>query len=270
VWRLVVLLNDHRDKTNSMQAKTALDCSYRNEPQYLEAISVIRNTDVARDLDLFNQYRCEDMIKVFMDGIKRDPTYPSNYVFIGYIYRFKKDYEEALKWFLRGVNVDVKFKAVDEFNEGYKEVRRMRTIDKGPRNDEINKIIDAFVAQFSHTNPNQAVNFLHLDDAEIDQWVESDIREIIRIVREEKIGLILQNYPKQMRVNSILPGIAHDLDVTFVDNYSIFQDKISQGMDRQDLFIADGHCNARGYGLMAENVFDKIVTGYSLRRGGQN
>ena len=43
-----------------------------------------------------------------------------------------------------------------------------------------------------------------------------------------------------------------------MDNYKIFREKIVGGMREEELFVPDGHCNANGYALMAENVFQEI------------
>ena len=57
-------------------------------------------------------------------------------------------------------------------------------------------------------------------------------------------------------------AIADELRVPFVSNFKVFQEKISLGMAEESLFVLDGHCNGRGYGLMAANVFNEIVREY--------
>ncbi|MEI8011965.1 MAG: hypothetical protein WCI27_05725 [Candidatus Omnitrophota bacterium] len=114
-------------------------------------------------------------------------------------------------------------------------------------------------AQFSRQGQVESVAFVSPSEAEIDQWIKSDMREIVKVIQEENIGLIVQNYPRSTHVNLILLDIANELRLPFVDNYSVFQKKMLQGAAEQDLFVPDGHCSAAGYGVMAENVFKKIV-----------
>ena len=98
-----------------------------------------------------------------------------------------------------------------------------------------------------------------LSESEISKWVGSDIKEIVSIIKQQKIRLIIQNYPIAWPVNSTLSRVAGILQVPFVDNYSVFKKKIAQGVPKEYLFVPDNHCSARGYGLMAENVYNKIM-----------
>ena len=127
------------------------------------------------------------------------------------------------------------------------------------RQSTINRKIDEFLALSQRRHPDQVIDFVGLKSSEVLSWVESDLKEIVRVIQEKKIGLIIANYPKPLDANSILFRVAGRFNLPFIDNDSIFQDKIRQGVRDQDLFVYDGHCNARGYGLMAENVLDKIT-----------
>lgn len=71
----------------------------------------------------------------------------------------------------------------------------MKGLKKGVHNDDINKKIDAFVRDFTTAHPDHVWNLVSLSDEEISSWVESDVREIIRIVRGKNIRIIWQNYP---------------------------------------------------------------------------
>ena len=123
----------------------------------------------------------------------------------------------------------------------------------------MSKKLDDFIDQWHLNHHGHVFNLFLLNDFEVSQWVESDVKEAVGIIRQQRVQLIMQNYPVCLPVNSTLLKIAESLKVAFVDNYSVFQKKIAQGTPKEQLFVPDAHCNANGYGVMAENVFDKIM-----------
>ena len=58
------------------------------------------------------------------------------------------------------------------------------------------------------------------------------------------------------------------IGIPFIDNYAIFQAKLKQApLKREDLFIGDGHCNAAGYNLIAENVYKVLIENKMIHGG---
>ncbi len=110
----------------------------------------------------------------------------------------------------------------------------------------------------SQSDPGQSYNFRNLKENEVLQWVASDLDEIVNILQQSKISLVVQNYPMDFSVNFILSRISGKFKLLFVDIYSIFQEKMANGIDQRDLFVLDGHCNAKGYGITAENDYKRI------------
>ncbi len=193
-------------------------------------------------------------INCFESNISDNPHFPLNYSNIGQIYLQQQNYKEALKWFMKTVEADPS----SRINPGYSLIRNIRNIP-GKKNVEINIQIDAFITQFKKKDPVNAKNFLLSSDDEIGRWVESDVKEIIRVSRQRGIKIILQDYPMAHPVNRILYKIALETGVPFVNNHDVFKEKMMHGMAKQDLFVPDGHCNANGYGVMALNVYNKIM-----------
>ena len=96
-------------------------------------------------------------------------------------------------------------------------------------------------------------------DSEIKQWIISDIGEIIKICKKNKINIILQDYPIQENVSDMLYNIAQVNSVPFVSNYHEFKQLLNRGPNEKEYFAFDGqHCNAEGYAIIARNIFDKI------------
>ncbi|MFH0753827.1 MAG: hypothetical protein V2A70_04615 [Candidatus Omnitrophota bacterium] len=266
VFRLGLLLADNirqKDRRPVRGRLVSADHRYRSDDAYRQATKFIRKTAIDLSMDPSTKVdvqQCQAALKVLMSVVSMDPGHPSNYVFIGYIYRFQKDYEEALKWFIKGVGVDPEFRTFDEINEGYKEIRDMRSEDKGLANDALNKKIDDFIQVFERDHPQQAVNFSILSKDEILAWVESDILEIVRVIQQHHVALVVQDYPLAIPENEVIMRVVMENNLQFLDYIKIFQDKISGGLKREDLFVPDGHCNDRGYGLMAESLYRKIIS----------
>lgn len=103
---------------------------------------------------------------------------------------------------------------------------------------------------------------LNIKTAAIDQWVSNDIEKMVDICNQRKIQIVLMNYPTLNKssisnsVNQVLSDFAIKNNIVFVNNTQLF-DTITT--DRLSYFISDGHCNDKGYMLMAQNIFKILV-----------
>jgi lysophospholipase L1-like esterase len=256
VYRLGMLF----DYNKRQRGKQAVSPAYQKEEKYLKAVKFRRSIEFLEN-PLVAPEQAEEGIRLFTEAIRRDPDQPQNYYEAGFLYGTQKKYEEALKWYYKSLTValgcaDGRHWTVNAFRR----IREMKKSYKGPRNEGINKKIDALICLYNRRHPGQNFNFAGLKDAEISEWVRSDMNEIVRIIQQGNVRVIVQNYPKEFPVNAILSDLCGKLRLPFVDNYSAFQDKMAHGTGEQDLFVPDGHCSAGGNRLTAENVFDKILT----------
>ncbi len=85
-----------------------------------------------------------------------------------------------------------------------------------------------------------------------------DLQEMIKICKEKKITVIICNYAS--RANPLLARAHKELSFIhncyFVDNQSFF----SSLSDDRDYFYRDGHHpNDKGYGIIAENIYNCIL-----------
>lgn len=94
-------------------------------------------------------------------------------------------------------------------------------------------------------------------------WLSHDFGKIIGVCRKKGIPVLMQNYPvKDKSLAHYMPQrydeIAGKNLVALVDNYPVFKKLTAEG---RKLFNTDpfGHCNAEGYGVMAENVAAAII-----------
>jgi tetratricopeptide (TPR) repeat protein len=221
-----------------------------------------------------------------MKGIEVDPSVSGNYHGVGYIYREQGKYEEALQWFRKGIEVDPSNsynyhgigwvyadqnnynEALKWFKEAIKRSPNDRSIYDGislfyQKQDRYDEIAD-FFNDLKKDNPdlvNCVKIFQKKDniDKEITNWIANDIEEVIKICIEKEIKIILQSYPIRQRASFVLEQIAGKHSLPFVDNYSILQKMIlANGDNMSDYFVLDGHCNSRGYGIIVENIYDKM------------
>ena len=110
---------------------------------------------------------------------------------------------------------------------------------------EVKEIIDT-LAQFA-TNMDIPVKILR-----------SDLIETHRIAMNYGIDLILMTYPCGMGVvDDTIRRLSKELDIVLVDNQKIFEERLKIEQ-KEELFIDDGHCNAKGYELIAKNICDVL------------
>jgi len=256
VYRLLCLLANNLKNKNNIQVRNyevrEQVCSeFAGELQKL-------NKDIVVDKE-----KVSEAVSCFKKGITLYPDDSRNYDCIGLIYFLEGSYEEALKWFIKAVesNLDLEVKGG---NKGYEHIRLLRGEFKGAKNNEINKKIENFIQKVEKNRPGDSENLLFLTEKEMSCWLKSDIKEIAGILQKDNIKIILQNYPFDPYVgarfiDSILRKVANDLNIPFVDNELIFLEMMNKGAKRDDCFSPDYHCNARGYEIMANNVYNKII-----------
>ncbi|MDD5128140.1 MAG: hypothetical protein PHO40_00605 [Candidatus Omnitrophica bacterium] len=247
------------------KSKKPLASYFRREIGQSDAELAIRSYDKNFFAD---EKKVKAAIKLFKKGIEESPAYPNSYAFIGRIYLYQNRYDKALEWFIKAVMSNPDFrkgKDVGEDNHGYQLIREMRMMAVAYHEERIVSKIDKFIAEFNRRYPENAENFFSLSRDNISSWVESDISEMVRIIRDRGIKIILQNYPlcpisqDCQYYNDAIGEVAVRLGVPLVDNGKIFKEVIDRGGKFEDYFISDGHCNSGGYRLMAANVYNKII-----------
>jgi hypothetical protein len=105
-------------------------------------------------------------------------------------------------------------------------------------------------------------------ERETARWVQRDILEITRTCREHRIPILLLNYPRRPWaadsrgvLNQALARLARERDIPFVDIEKKLQAAVSLEESIDDYFFSrDAHCSGRGYGVMAEAVYQEIVS----------
>jgi len=101
------------------------------------------------------------------------------------------------------------------------------------------------------------------EEEQYKRLIIANIEKIAELVRLKNKIIILQNYPNPHYdnfYNSAIQEAAVQYNIPFVDNKAQFEKLASLAeYSTQDYFISDGHCNAKGYRVIAENVYNLLT-----------
>ena len=133
-----------------------------------------------------------------------------------------------------------------------------------------------FLSRYAHANSVVSDILKSIADKakykqEMEDWITHDIEEIIQRSHRRGIEVILQDYPGYWdtfkSVSLLLKKIAQKNSIPFVNNEQIFEQLFLKGERKDDYFAFDkAHCNAKGYDVMAQNIYDAIVTNKSIEK----
>ncbi len=89
--------------------------------------------------------------------------------------------------------------------------------------------------------------------------LEYNLTRIVELARSERVPVVFQTYFHfhGYQVNEVIRDVAVRLGVPLVDHNLLFHTRIPPA-EREGFRIADGHPNARGYGLMADNILEVL------------
>ena len=170
------------------------------------------------------------------------------------------------------------FKKLIELDpESLKFLIKMRThFLADPENDKEDL---EFIKRYEHANPIAAdivkkVMGREKYHQETRAWINHDIEEMVRRARRRGIEVILQDYPdydngdrydNHSFINEGLRQTAGKNAVLFIDNERLFNQMFLKGENRDNYFEpAKVHCNEKGYGVMAKNIYCGIVASNGL------
>lgn len=93
----------------------------------------------------------------------------------------------------------------------------------------------------------------------IDIWLEDDLEKVVALCGMNNIHLIIQNYPYAYHsANRVLENVASKNNVTFIDNYSIFNKFLPE--EKAKYFSDFDHCTKEGHWIMANNIYNVLKT----------
>lgn len=202
----------------------------------------------------FNLRRIDEAEREFALAIESDPSAADGYYALALVYCDRGQSELALAMVKRGVALDhdytraakgLCFPAQDHARY-VREIEALREecdlyCRRHPRSEEIRCDIVA-----DGTVPQRQVN----------EWTSRDINTIVGIARTRGVEVVIVGYPKH-RISRVVQRAAKSLSVPYVDTEQAFNAMLRKG-SYPDYFVADGHCTARGYRVMAEAVVREL------------
>jgi lysophospholipase L1-like esterase len=212
-------------------------------------------------------------IKWLEEKIRREPNNPVWKEMIAENYYKTGNKDEAMKWLQASRNVDsntmkIRYSAV---NQAEQNLLEKRATDIDIRFKEIGK------------NPlGAALGFMYFqEDISKDKivsgnkkfvlsWIKGDLEKIVQICRKNNVELLLQCYAVKPEdnfwtriageVNLVVRDVANEYSVPTVDNEEIFKSLGARQKEYFTPYANDAHPNEKGYGLMAQNIYDKILS----------
>jgi tetratricopeptide (TPR) repeat protein len=256
---------------------------------FKEALNLAANDSLNHygiGLIYLRQSKYEEAVKWFKEGMRLEPGNSDNYFGMGQVCKAQGNYDEAVKWFEEAIRINPLkgkryFRLADVYIIQGKYGQAIEWLKKGmmlePSDfkdyEGIIRIFKdkvkyqegiAFFKQLAQVEP-KVNDFLKLLEAakgtfsKIRQWVINDTEKIIKICKANKVPIILQNYPENYGFLGVLKAVALRNSIPFIDNDQTFKQMFSKGYRRNDYFVPNNHCNQKGYGIIAKNIYNKII-----------
>jgi lysophospholipase L1-like esterase len=96
-----------------------------------------------------------------------------------------------------------------------------------------------------------------------DAVLRYNLKEIADLAKERHIALIFLSYPSPKKISAVIREAAAKNNVLLVDSEKVFVEKLRTARTA-DYFVSDGHCNGRGYLVMAQSVAEAILKNHLL------
>lgn len=194
-----------------------------------------------------------EIAKQILKNIPEDPKRNANIHFeMLTIYRTKKN------WSLARQEINYTLEDISNISIVSSELRAICCKESGlDYNTELKSVYK--LVGLIHGQRGQAIldRIIEIDrDSEKSgQIFEFDLQECIKIAAQNKAKLLLMTYPMFFSSNSTIRKVALNNNVELIDNEMVFEKEPA----RDSLFAADGHCNQKGYALIAENIYSNII-----------
>ncbi|MBU0504343.1 MAG: SGNH/GDSL hydrolase family protein [Candidatus Omnitrophota bacterium] len=166
-------------------------------------------------------------------------------------------YRATRSWLAARKEIDLLLENAPAIGEVFSELRAICNNESGmnfgEEAREVRNLIDKLygnemVVKFSR------LQYLMSHQDKLSEIISADLFGMVATAKNNGIRIILMTYPHHSLANPAIRNVAEQNRVVLIDNQSIFEG-ITQN---ERLFAADKHCNADGYKLIAENIFNTI------------
>lgn len=208
--------------------------------------------------------QAEQAIPWFKKGVLQDPSFYENYEEIGGIYHENGQLDEALKWFQLGIgqadphtlhdqsyiSIGRVFSETGKTREALQFFRHEKKRLTG-KNAILAELVEDYLLIFSKDINNDIIH----------GWILNDVEKVVDLCEKYHARVVLQNYPFEPQVNHLFQQVADKKGTIFVNQEKVFSKYIVAGVRDPEVFVPDGHPNATGYRMMAENLFQVFQDG---------
>ncbi|MBN2407370.1 MAG: tetratricopeptide repeat protein [Elusimicrobia bacterium] len=232
-------------KPDLAPAYVDLGVAYENMEEFDKAIAAIRKfLELGADL-------------------KEDKYFNRAFKVLGHSYECMGDRAESIKYYCmyleyEGVSSDYSvYRAIAQqylYQSRYDAENLTKTLNNIVRSNPVmkkDKNITSFIRYFENKDK---------WEKRLEKWIYADLEKMIRICRQNDIRIIIQNYPLESPVaNRAIGKIVSRYSLPLVDNLEVFNNLWKNGGQKENYFLEDGHCTARGNRVMAENVYAALI-----------
>lgn len=192
--------------------------------------------------------------------IQLEPDNDVAYAALGRIYENQTEYEMAIEKLKKAVELNPQnlFARDRLWNVYYKQGKNKEAIEQvreileiEPHNEGLKQMIKWGLPNLKKIKENKILN----------QLLSYDLEKIIKLAKAKEIKPILLSYPINNDGDEVRRGLANKYRIPFVDIFSVFNKlRTSTYYSKEYYFAKDGHCNAKGYKVMAEEIYKAICS----------
>lgn len=173
---------------------------------------------------------------------------------LGCLYKDAREVRKAIECFEKAIEIDPE--------EGF--TRSLPFLLQLFHDSHLDQECDAYLERLAKMRPDLAPALAELKggsgkDGGFQRWILKDYEEVARLCQKRGVQAIFSTYPGPLDPNSssvdLVSEAARLNQVPLVDNISAFRSR----PDRDSCFVADGHCNEKGYGILAGDVARVIL-----------
>ncbi len=262
VYKLARLLTKNISQKLTGQKEPAAGAGEADKPGLSAKEREEQTSLYKRFTDLMEQDAYGEALKVAYRLKELSPSSASSYIRIARVYFRMHDVVNAGEYYQKAIEIDPKDAHIEHtyaaftrcFMQSQDRARIAYGIDFLTLGLRQHPDLKYFIQMLRNQN-----KYLQ----ELYPWINSDIKEIARLCRQRGIKLLIMTYPRgevyEYNVNTIIKQIAREEPLDMVDNEKVFRRLLSTGYKVEDLFVPDTHCNARGYAVIAENIYGKLI-----------
>ena len=183
----------------------------------------------------------------FDDGMRVAPRFTGNYWGKAMAYLKEGPEDEGIKLFERCIEINP-----NDARCYPNLIAAARRIQQLPR-------VSQFLKKFAGTSAVARDFYQRLrTDGDLMLWVASDLSKMVKLCTRRGVAVLIVGYPGEDTANDALSSVARRHKLTYVPSVKAFQKLDRSGVEHSELFLPDGHCTDRGYGVIAGAVNEMI------------